>query len=239
MTKKLLSVALCLMPLAAQSTKKTESFWDKLLRIAGVTATPATLRGDVQASSGDIWVVPVALKAVPQRLTRGGGYNSPVFDAQGQNVLALRSGDLYRIPLAGNPPAKLYSLAGVTKLVGVSRDDPDQLLALSNDSQGLPFAALVSLRTGTATRLPHNPLSNEDRAMLAHLAGWERVYGDARVYTEKNEKEAPGGPIEFSDVYLKRAGDPPINLTNGNGVSSSQPSLSADGQRVVFVRGGR
>jgi hypothetical protein len=76
--------------------------------------------------------------------------------------------------------------------------------------------------------------------MLAHLAGWDRVYGKTRVYPEKNEKEGAGGSIvEFTDVYLKRASDPPVNLTRGGSVSSSQPSLSADGQRVVFIRGGR
>jgi hypothetical protein len=99
---------------------------------------------------------------------------------------------------------------------------------------------MVLIRTGTLTRIPYNPASNDDRIMLAHLAGWDRVYGNTRVYTENNEKEGVGGTaIEFTDVYLKRGSDPPVNLTRGTGISSSQPSLSSDGQHVVFIRGGR
>jgi hypothetical protein len=232
--------------LAAQSQKaqpqqKTESFWAKVLRIAGVSTTPASLRSDDQVTSGDIWWVSATEKAVPQRLTRDGGYYSPVFDAPAQNVLALKSGDLYRVSLTGDAPAKLHTVASVTKLVGLSRDDPDQLLVVGEDiQQHLPFAALLSIQSGRLVVVRHNADSSEDRVMLAHLSGWERVYGDTRVYTEKNEKEGPGGmTIEFSDVYLKRASDPPINLTHGNRFSSSQPSLSADGRIVVFIRGNR
>lgn len=225
----------------AQPQKKTESFWAKVLRVAGVSTTPASLRGDDQVISGDIWWVTVREKAIPQRLTHGGGYYSPVFDAPGQNVLALKGGDLYRVSLSGEPPAKLHSVAGVTKLVGLSRDDPNQVLVVGEDiQQHLPFAALVSIQSGRLVIIPHNPDSSEDQVMLAHLSGWERVYGDTRLYTEKNEKEGPGGTtLEFTDVYLKRASDPPINLTNGNRLSSSQPSLSGDGQKVVFIRGER
>ncbi len=237
--KRLVLVVLWLLPLAAQSPKKTESFWSRLLRVAGVSATPASLRGEDRATSGDIWLVMVAQKPTPERLTRGGEYTSPVFDSQGQSVLALSSSDLYRVPVSGDTPIKLHTLTGVTKLVGVSRDDPDQLLVLAQDAQHFRFAAMLSIQAGTLTPIPHNPASNEDEVMLAHLAGWERVYGDTHVYTEKNEKEGAVGTIEFSDVYFKRASDLAINLTNGNGVSSSQPSLSADGRWVVFIRGRR
>ena len=224
--------------LSAQSQKKTESLWAKLLRIAGVSSTPASLRSDDHVTSGQIWWVPLNGKSVPSRLTERGGYYSPVFDARGQSVLALNNGDLFRIPLSGGVPVKLHSLAGVTKLVGLSRDDPDQLLVVGQDAQQhLPFVALVSIRSGEITVVPHNPQSNEDRVMLAHLSSWERVYGDTRLYTAKNEKEGIGGStIAFTDVYLKRGNNAPINLTKGNRVSSSQPSLSADGQKVAFIR---
>jgi hypothetical protein len=236
----LLLAALCMVPQAAQSDKKTESFWDKLLRVTGISATPSALRGGEQVTPGDIWLVAVGPASVPQRLTRDGGYRSPVFDSEARNVLALKGGDLYRVPVNGDAPTKLHSLTSVTKLVGLSSDDPDQLLVLANDDQNSAYAAMVSIRTGTLTRIPHNPASSEDRVMLAHLAGWDRVYGNTRVYTEKTEREGVGGTaIEFTDVYLKRGNDQPVNLSRGNGISSSQPSLSADGQRVVFIRGGR
>jgi hypothetical protein len=223
-----------------QSPNKTETFWEKVLRIAGVSKTPGSLRGDQDVKAGDIWWVTRAEKAVPQRLTRGGGYYSPVFDGSGQNVLALKNGELYRVSLSGDAPVKLHTVADVTKLVGLSRDDSDQLLVIGEDPQHLPFAALLSIQSGQFAVIPHNANSSDDQVMIAHLAGWERVYGDTRVYTEKNEKQGPGGmTIEFTDVYLKHANDPPINLTHGNRVSSSQPSLSSDGRIVVFIRGDR
>jgi hypothetical protein len=225
----------------AQPQKKIESFWAKVLRIAGVSTTPASLRSDNQVTSGDIWWVTATEKAVPQQLTRSGGYYSPVFDSSGEKVLALKSGDLCRVSLSGDSPVKVHTLAGVTKLVGLSRDDPDQLLVLGEDIQKhLPFAALLSIQSGRLVVIPHNADSSEDQVMIAHLSGWARVYGDTSLYPEKNEKEGPGGTtIAFTDVYLKRGSDPPINLTRGNRASSSQPSLSGDGQKVVFIRGER
>lgn len=224
--------------LSAQSQKKTESLWAKLLRIAGVSSTPASLRGEDHVTSGEIWWEPLTGQSEPRRLTHGGGFYSPVFDAQGQSVLALSNGDLFRIRLSSGVPVKLYKLASVTKLVGLSRDDSDQLLIIGEDvQQHGQFVALVSIGSGKLTVIPHNSQSNEDRVMMAHLAGWERVYGDTRLYTGKNETEGAGGTtIAFTDVYLKRGNNPPINLTNGNRVSSSQPSLSQDGQKVVFIR---
>jgi hypothetical protein len=223
--------------LAGQATKKTESFWDKVLRIAGVSATPSSLRGEDQAIEGDIWVAVAAPNAMPQRLTRNGGYSSPVFDSKDQNILALKGGDLYRVSLENDSPSKIRSLSGVSKLVGTSRDDPDQLLVIIKEAPGRLGAALLSIQTGAITPIAHNPQSNEDEMMLAHLASWERVFGDVRLYCEENEQEGAGGStIRFTDVYLKRGNAPPINLTNGKGVSSCQPSLSPDGKRVVFVR---
>ena len=237
--RRLLVAAFWLIPLTAQSPKKNESVWDKLLRIAGVSATPAALRGEEQVAAGDVWLVTVAPNPVPQRVTRG-RYRSPVFDSQGTSILALQNGELYRIPVGGDTPIKLYSLNGVSKLVGVSRDEPDQLLVLAQENGRVPGAAMVSIATGTLQRIPHNLDSTEDQVMLAHLAGWERVYGDTRLYMEKNEKEGPGGvTTEFTDIYLKRGSEPPMNLTNGSNISSSQPSLSADGRRVVLIRAGR
>jgi hypothetical protein len=227
--------------LSAQSQKKTESLWAKLLRIAGVSSTPASLRGEDHVTSGEIWWVPLPGPSAPRRLTNGGAYYSPVFEAQDQSVLALNNGDLFRIRVNTGVAVKLCKLARVTKLVGLSRDDSDQLLVLGEDvQQHGQFVALVSIGSGKLTVIPHNPQSNEDRVMLAHLAGWERVYGETQLYTEKTEKEGAGGTtIAFTDVYLKRGSNAPINLTNGNRVSSSQPSLSQDGQKVVFIRQGR
>jgi hypothetical protein len=238
--KKIIISPLILLTLLGQSQKKSESFWDMLLRIAGVSATPGALRGVDKPASGDVWLAVIAQKPALKRLTRDGGYRSPVFDSSGNSVLVLKGADLYRLPTTGGPPAKLRALTGAGKLVGLSRDDPDQLLVLTNNDRGMPVAALLSIQTGALTQIPYDPHSKRDQAMLAHLAGGERVYGDTRLYVETNEKEGAGGSsIEFGDIYLKRGAGAPLNLTNGNGLSSSQPSLDASGRQVVFIRGGR
>jgi hypothetical protein len=238
--KTALALFLLAFSLVAQPKKKSEPFWAKVLRFAGVSATPSSLRGGEKAASGDVWVAAAAPKPMLQRLTLNGGYNSPVFDSQDQSVFALKDGDFYRIPLKDDAPTKVRSLTGVSKLVGISRDDADLLLVVTKDSQGAFGAALLSIKTGAIAAIPHEPQSKEDEMMLAHLAGWERVFGDVRLYCEDNEKEAAGGTtIRFTDVYLKLGRDPSINLTNGSGVSSCQPSLSSDGKLVVFIRATR
>jgi hypothetical protein len=238
--KTIMALCLLVLPLAAQPAKKPESFWEKVLRFTGVSATPRSLRSGENAASGDVWVVAAAVGSIPQRLTRDGGYHSPVFDSQDQNVLALKAGDLYRIPLHEDSPAKVRPLPGVTKLVGISRNDAEQLLVLTKEVGGGFGAAVLSIKTGAMTAIPHDAHSDEDETMLSHLAGWERVFGDVRLSCEDEEKDAPGGrTIRFTDVYVKRGSDRPIDLTNGNGVSSCQPSLSGDGKRVVFIREGR
>src|SRR5215813_11930333 len=123
------TLVLCLLsvPLLPQSVRKTESFWDKVLRIAGVSSNPSALRGGEKTSSGDVWIATAVAKPMLQRLTREGGFISPVFDARDQSVFVLKGGDLYRVPLEGGSLARLHALPAVMKLVGISRDDPDQI----------------------------------------------------------------------------------------------------------------
>lgn len=183
-TNTIIVLFLFALPFAAQSEKKTESFWDKVLRIAGVSATPSSLRGEEKLVSGDIWVIAAAPNSMPQRLTRDGAYTSPVFDRKEPSILALKGGDLYRVPLTGEAPTKVRSLTSVTKLVGFSSDDPDQLLVLTKEPGGRVGVALLSVHTGAITAIPYNPESKEDDKMLAHLASWERVFGDHRCLPE-------------------------------------------------------
>jgi hypothetical protein len=236
MKRALLAVCFLLL-LAGKSANKSASFFDQLVGFLGVTSTPSALRGEEPVDSGDVWVIGVAREQPAQRLTHDGGFRSPVFDLAGDSIFAIRTNELYRIPVNREPAAKVYALAGVSKLVGFSRDNPEQLLVVASDPQGPPFAAILSIKTGSKTPIADNGHSDEYRAVVTQLTGWERVYGTTHVYTEDEEKPGAGdSTIEFTDVYLRRRNDAALNLTNGNGVSSSQPSLSADGRTVVFIR---
>ena len=56
----------------------TETTFQKLLRVAGITANPAQMRGPGDDfDPGDVWVVSLGGKPAP--LTLGGGYSSPIF----------------------------------------------------------------------------------------------------------------------------------------------------------------
>ena len=240
-------IGLCLfaLPVCAQSKnpapkKPPESLWEKVLRITGVSSTPTALRGEDQVASGDIWLAPAVSNPTPQRLTRDGGYTSPVFDPKDGSILALKADGLYRVPLAGAPAVKILSLDGVAKLVGFSRENPDELLVLTNGAGSGPGVALLSIQTGATTAIPYDPKSDKDQAMLAHLAGWERVFDGVRLYCDEQEMDGPGGStIRFTDVYFQRGNEAPIDLSNGKGVSSCQPYLSTSGDRVAFIRRSR
>jgi hypothetical protein len=236
--KRALFAVCFLVFLIGKSADKSASFFDKLVGFLGVTSTPSALRGEEQVNSGDVWVVGVAPKQAAQRLTRDAGYRSPVFDLPGDSIFAIKSNELYRIPVNREPASKVYALVGVSKLVGCSRDDPDQLLVITNEPQGAPFAAILSIKTGTQTRIADGGHSDQYRAMLTQLTGWERVYGTTHVYTEHEEKPGAGdSTIEFSDVYLRRGNDVALNLTNGNGISRFAP-LSEYPVLLVPVRKG-
>lgn len=238
-----MAIILCLvaLPVCAQSKKAPpkkppESLWDKVLRITGVSATPTSLRGEDHAASGDIWLVPVSGPTL-QRLTRDGGYSSPVFDPKDGSILALKAGALCRVPVPGAPPEKLRALDGVAKLVGFSRDNPDDLLVLTKRSGARAGVALLSIQTGAMRTISYDPDSDKDQAMFAHLVGWERVFGDVRLYCDEQEMDGPGGTaIRFTDVYFQRGNAAPIDLSNGRGISSCQPYLAPSGDRVVFIR---
>ena len=96
-----------------------QSFWSTVLRMTGISATPSQLKGpDDEIQAGEIWVADLPRKT-RLRITRHGGYRSPVFLAGDEHILALKGNKIIQIPLAGGEPKSLYTLKAVTKLVGV------------------------------------------------------------------------------------------------------------------------
>lgn len=214
-----------------------ESFWDSVLRITGISSNPSTQKGPSdEIEAGDIWVVNLVHKT-RQRLTKDGGYRSPIFVPGDQHILALNGNTLIQVPFPGEEPEKLYTIKGIVKIVGFHKEDQDKILILIEDNDGRLLIGLFSLKSGQVTSIIYDAASKEDRRMLIHLKGWERVYGNTKVYVKSETKDSISGLLEWTDVYIKQGKDA-INISKCDGVKCGQPSLSNDGRQVVFVKEG-
>jgi len=212
-----------------------ESMVDTLLRVAGLTASPAQMRGPGdEVEAGDIWVAGTAGGAA-SALTSGGGYRSPVFAPDG-SIVALKGDALVRIPAGGGSAASVQRAPGVLKLVGFDAKNADAIVVLL-DGGASPLGVL-SPKSGTVTSLPYDGKSDAERRMLAQVRGQERTYGDASVYVRTESKRGLARAIEWTDVYLRRGNAPPQNVSACDGVSCGQPALSPDGRRIAFVKAG-
>jgi hypothetical protein len=211
---------------AAPARSRQRSLVEVVLDFLGVTANPDTFRGTTGMTSGDIWVADLE-KGVRRPLTENGGYRSPVFVEGDQQITALRGSELVRIPRDGGEAEVVGTLPGVTKLVGVNRKDPQELLFLAADENGRILIERFSLQTHRSTPVPYDP--KKDDRMLQHLISWERVYkgidnGQIHIY------------VHQADIYLERGENEPRNVSRAGGVPCSQPSLSQDGRFVTYVK---
>jgi len=234
MTRTLLQITCAALLLCEPA--HAETFLMKILRIAGVSATPSQQKGpgEEMEAGGEIWLANVKMGA-PRKLSSEAGFRSPVFTPDGQAVLAIKDSALWRVPLSGVLPQKLRDVTGITKLVGSDRDDPDKILVIIERAQA-STVALLSIATGTTTEIAYDPKSSEDRKLLSHLKGWVRVYGDMQIYQKTQSREGRAGMVEWNDVFLKKGDAAPADLSHGDGTNCGQPSLSPDRTEVVFIR---
>ncbi|HEX9822038.1 MAG TPA: hypothetical protein VGD07_20760 [Methylomirabilota bacterium] len=230
-------VALVLLT-ALDASAQRRPFLQVLLEVAGISATPSALRGPGdELEDGDVWMAGPG-ERTQVRLTRDGGYRSPVFAPGDRTLLALRRSVLVEVPATGGDARALHALVRPSKLVGLSRDRPHEVLALFEDAGGLPWLGLVALASGQVTPVPHDRASREHRAMIAHVKDWERVYGGTTVYVKAETTQGLAGAVEWTDVYVTRGGDP-VNVSRCDGVRCGQPALSHDGRHVAFVKATR
>jgi hypothetical protein len=68
------------------------------------------------------------------------------------------------------------------------------------------------------------------------MLAWDRDYGDTNLYIDQQTKSGMSGTLSWTDVFLKRKGNTPIDVSKCNGVNCGQPSLSADGKSVAYVK---
>ena len=213
----------------------TESFWHKVLRVSGIAVSPNTLKGPGdEVVHGQIWIADL-VSGSTRRLNSIGGFRSPVF-LGGDDLLALKDASVVRVSLSGGKVASLYPAASIIKLVGLSMDDPDKVLVLLHGNSDLPTVALLSVSTGRFDSLPYDRSSVDDRHMVEQMLAWDRDYGDTNLYIDQQTKSGMSGTLSWTDVFLKRKGGTPIDVSKCNGVNCGQPSLSADGKSVAYVK---
>ena len=224
-------------PRVASKQKASTSFIDRVAKILGISASPGTLKGPGdEAINGELWLAD--LQAGTRRaLTPGDAYNSPIFLAGGDRVLALRGTEVVQIASVGGHSRKLYSVDGIMKLVGTSSADTGTILILlRGEAGGRPRVGLLSVTTGAVTPLAYDPASSQDLQVVEELEGSSRTYGDRHIYVKRQSKQALSGRVEWSDVFLQVGSQPPVNASHCDGQNCGQPSLSADGRLLVFVK---
>ena len=72
--------------------------------------------------------------------------------------------------------------------------------------------------------------------MLSHIRGQDRIYGDTRIYLKTENRRGMNRTLEWTDIYIKRGNAPPRNVGAYYGLNCAQPSLSADGRKLIFIK---
>ncbi len=253
---KKIHLALALILLVAPSTggavekdkaKPAESFWDKFLRITGISATPSTSKEGQSEDAGDIWVGEIG-GVSRLRLTSTGDYRSPVFSADGREVFALRGNppaiELVRIGTSGgDEPITVRKAPRVTRLVAVDREESNRLVVLTGEKGAPTDLAFLSIDSDRILSLRPEPADKSYTDALALAARWDRRYAvpgfpsvEVTVRpTPGGEPKIPGAP-PGTDVFVNEEANEPVNLSRCRGDRCLQPALSPDGKLVAFVR---
>jgi hypothetical protein len=217
--------------------KQPASFVEKVLKFLGISDSPDTLKGPGdEVVSGQLWLAELDSKST-HAVSAGGGYRSPIFAPGSNDILALRGTDVWRFASGSAEAKKLSSVSAINKLVASSADDPEKVLILLEDGAGgHRGVGLLSISTGKVTPVPYDSASSRDLQMVENLQDWTRTYGDKQTYVRRQTKQALSGPIEWTDVYFKVGSQAPVDISQCNGVNCGQPSMSADGRLLVFVK---
>ena len=224
-----------------------EGFLQTLLKITGISRTPSQQKGLDSELQGEIWISRVDQNR-KSRIGSGAGYRSPLFTPKDDFIIALNGNSIVRFPVTGGSEQTLHTFEAppgapaVMKLVGFNTDALDQVLMIFEQADGLPLVKLFSLETRKLTDLRYEANNPDERRMVDHLVGWERVYTDTpdhgpiRLYVDITvERGRFGFMRKYSDVYIERRRGS-RDFSQCDRVSCGQPSLSHDGRQVVYIR---
>jgi hypothetical protein len=216
--------------LAAPAWAAGEPFYTTVLRASGMASGPGTATNpDDEIDSGSLWLANLNTSRVT-RIT-GTGYLSPVFTPAGDAILAIKDDRIVRIPLGESDPQEegVFQLEDIVKLIGFLPDG--RLLVAAGDGDSLR-AGLLTLGDGQVEWLTPDPNSARDRAALARIRGWDRVYGRFRLTTERLSE----GDREWTDVVLEEAGKAARTISDCQGLLCGQAAMAPAKGLVVFVR---
>lgn len=238
------SQAFTSLPAATPSPTPKEGWLRRLVGVFGISANPGAQRSppDSVLDAGDIWVKGLSSSSAGRRIAAG-SYRSPIFLARDETILAIKGETLVRIPVSGGTEQTIPNKTGITKLIGVHEDDPNKVLVLmkKGDQTAIGF---LSLSDDRVSEIEYETDSAEGKILFARLAGWDRMYCNTEVYVETQcERNASGGckrdgnnkTKTWTDVMVKRSYLSPINVSNCQGELCGQPSLSLDGNTIVYV----
>jgi len=212
-----------------KQTKKQVALWRKVLRVTGISATPAGLRGDDQADAkpGDIWVTGLPSGDAPRQLTTDGGYRSPIFGDGGKSILALRDAALVEIALADSAVKSLAAPPNLSKLVGRESGPRGKVLAVTTDDRVGLFAP-----AGAEMDILERE-SIKDPAFLRRLKNWTRVYDGLTLFVKQQGVSVRAG---WTDIFVQQEPAWQVEISHCRGAYCSQPSLSENRRQVVFIR---
>ncbi|MGE5648035.1 MAG: hypothetical protein ACM336_19845 [Acidobacteriota bacterium] len=217
------AAVLAVMPACAA---QNEPFAAQVLRVAGMApGSGAATDPDDEIDTGELWLVDLKLNT--RRPIASQGFRSPVFAPSGDAVYAIRDDVIVRISLSGGAPEDVFQLDSITKLAGFAPDG--RLLLTADDNNMVGFLTLADKKIRWLT--PDESRA-EDKAALERVRGWERVYGDTRVATERQTSTSK----RWTDVMLHEGANDPVNVSQGDGVFCGQPAYAPAARMVVYVR---
>src|SRR5258708_3111657 len=86
------------------------------LRITGISANPGAQRSPTdEVKGGEIWTYSL-VKASSAQIARG-NYQSPIFLANDESILAVKGDSLVRLPASGGAESKVSTPAGIVRLI--------------------------------------------------------------------------------------------------------------------------
>jgi hypothetical protein len=233
MTSFLMRLVAVAMLIVGSPASAKDTWVDTLLRVTGLTASPATMRGLVDdVVTGDVWLADTQGNP-PLRATTDGDYRSPVFSPTDGGIFVLRYDTLLKIPPTGGRPKPMFVVRRIVKIIGFQSANPNELFVLL-DNVDAPLG-VVSLVSGQLTRIYFDRTVNGAAEMLAQIRGQDRSYGPLKIRVIARSKRESGGVVESTEVYLQRDGLPPKMVSACNRSRCGEPALSLNGQRIAYV----